>query len=137
MPSGFRRLIAFLHPVGALLALALLLHVASLGLRSRERGAAHLRPRHARLAPYAYSLMLVNLAGGLVSTWRVRTDLELAASVHFRLGLLVVILLTAVSVLSRWVATSDAARRLHPLLELLALLLSGLQVFFGMTLLPL
>ena len=137
MPTGFRRLVAFFHPVGALLVLALLLHVASLGLRSRERGEVHLRPRHARLASYAYGLVLVNFAGGIVSTWRVRADLELAGSVHFRLGLLVVVLFTAVAVLSRRVATSDTARRLHPFLGLLAIVLSGLQIFFGMPLLPL
>jgi hypothetical protein len=137
MPTGSRRLIAFLHPLGALLSLALLFYVASLGLRSRERGEAHLRPRHARLGPYAYGLMLANLAGGIVSTWRVRADLELAGSAHFRLGVLVIVLLTAVALLSRRIATSDLARRLHPLLGLIALLLSGLQIFFGMQLLPL
>ena len=137
MPTGLRRLVAFLHPVGALLALALLLYVASLGLRSRERGEAHLRPRHARLASYAYGLVLANLAIGLVSTWRLRADLALAGSAHFRIGVLVAVLFTAAALLSRRVATSDAARFLHPLLGLLGIVLWAIQIFFGMPLLPL
>ena len=51
MPTGAERLLAFVHPVCALAALAFLAWVASLGLRSRERGGAPLRPRHARRTP--------------------------------------------------------------------------------------
>jgi hypothetical protein len=136
-PTGLHRLLAFLHPVSALLVLALLLYVASLGLRSRERGEAHLRRRHARLASYAYGVMLANVALGLVSTWHLRVDLALAGSAHFRIGLLVAALFTAAAVLSRRVATSDSARLLHPLLGLLGIVLSAVQIFFGMPLLPL
>lgn len=137
VPTGLPRLIAFLHPLAALVVLTLLAYVAALGLRSRERGEAHLRARHRRLAPYAYYLMLANLGAGAFSTWKLRPDLELAGSAHFRLGLTVATLLTATALLSRRIATSDVARRLHPLLGLIALLLSGLQIFFGMPLLPL
>ena len=137
VPTGFLRLIAFLHPILALAVLVFLAVVASLGLRARERHGARLRLTHRRFAPYAYTLMLANLIVGILSTWRLRPDLDLARSAHFRLALLIALLLTIVALLSRRIATSDTARFLHPILGLIVLLLSGLQVFFGMTLLPL
>jgi uncharacterized membrane protein YkvI len=137
VPTGIPRLIAFLHPILALVVLAFMTYVASLGLRSRERTERHLRPKHARLAAYAYGLMLVNLAAGVLSTRYLRPDLTLASSMHFRVGLLVVALLSVTALLSRRIAASDTARALHPILGLLALVLAGLQVFFGMPLLPL
>jgi len=57
--------------------------------------------------------------------------------VHFRIGVLVAVLFTAAALLSRRVATSDAARFLHPLLGLLGIVLWAIQIFFGMPLLPL
>lgn len=137
MPTGPERVAAFLHPATAILALALLAYVASLGLRSRERGGAALRPRHARLARWAFALVLWNFGFGLASTWLWRADLELAAGTHFSLGATIVVVLAVAALLSRRVATSAAARQAHPLLGMLALLLSALQVFFGMALLPL
>ena len=137
MPTGLARLIAFLHPAIALASLALMAWVASLGLRCRKRGGAHLRRVHERVAPYAYGLMLFNFAFGCWSTAELRRDLELAAGMHFRLGLTIALLFTAVAILSRRIAGSAAVRFLHPALGLVALLLSALQVFFGMTMLPL
>lgn len=137
VPTGIVRVIAFLHPVVALASLAFLAYVASLGLRSRERLEAHLRPRHARLAAWAYGLMIVNVVGGLASTWWLRPDLDARGPMHLRLGLAVVAVMSVAALLSRRVASDETARLLHPLLGLLALLLSGLQVFFGMPLLPL
>jgi hypothetical protein len=137
VPTGVPRLIAFLHPILALASLAFMTYVASLGLRSRERTEKHLRPKHARLAACAYGLMLTNLGAGFFSTWCLRPDLTLASSTHFRIGLLVVAFLSVAALLSRRIAASDRARVLHPILGLLALVLAGLQVFFGMPLLPL
>lgn len=137
MPTGLQRVLAFLHPVLALASAGLLLYVASLGLRSRERGQAGLRPRHARLAPLAYAAMLLNVAVGLVSVTLLRPDLELAGSVHFRLAVGIVACLTLAALLSRGIGASQLARTVHPLLGLAALLLAGLQIFFGMALLPL
>jgi hypothetical protein len=137
VPTGLPRAIAFLHPILALVSLALMAYVASLGLRSRERPERHLRPRHARLAVYAYALMLANLGIGALSTWYLRPDLTLAGSAHFRIALLIVAVLSVVAFLSRHIAANDTARLLHPILGLIALVLAGLQVFFGMPLLPL
>ena len=82
-------------------------------------------------------MMLFNFGFGCWSTWRLRPDLTLAAGMHFRFGLAIAVLFTAVAILSRRIAASDAARFLHPALGLVALLLSALQVFFGMAMLPL
>lgn len=137
MPIGLPRLIAFIHPILALIVLVFTAIVASFGLRARERHGARFRRTHRRLAPYAYGLMLGNLGVGVLSTWQLRPDLELAGSAHFRLALLIVLLLTIAALLSRRIGTSDTARLLHPILGLIVLLLAGLQIFFGMTLLPL
>ena len=137
MPVGPERIAAFLHPVAALLALGLLAWVASLGLRARERGGAPLRARHARLAPWAYGLVLLNVAGGWLSTRWLRPDLADASSAHLGLGLVIAALLTVGAVLSRHLDASPFARRLHPIAGMVALLLSALQVFLGLGLLPL
>jgi hypothetical protein len=137
VPTGLPRLAAFLHPILAVASLALLAWVASLGLRSRERAGRHLRARHARLAGYAYAAMIANFLVGAWSTWYLRPDLVLADGAHFRVGLGVVALLGAAALLARWIPTNATARVLHPMLGLLALVLTGLQVFFGMPLLPL
>ncbi len=137
MPTGLPRVIAFLHPVVALATIMFLAYVASLGLRSRERAHRHLRSKHARLAVWAYAAMIVNFAGGIATTWLVRSDITTEGIMHLRLGLAVVALMTGAALLSRWIGTNEAARVLHPILGLLALVVSGLQVFFGMPLLPL
>ncbi len=137
MPTGLERWLAFLHPVLALVALGLLAWAASLGLRSRERGGAALRPRHARLAPWAYGATIANFGLGLVSTWLWRRDLELVAGAHFWVGAAICLVLTAVALLSRKISTSPAARSAHPALGMLALLLAALQVFFGLSLVAL
>jgi hypothetical protein len=121
----------------AIASLALMAWVASLGLRCRERGGAHLRRVHQRVAPWAYGLMLFNFAFGWWSTEALRPDLEHSGDMHFRLGVAIAALFTVVAVSSKRIGRSDAIRLLHPALGLVGLLLSALQVFFGMTMLPL
>lgn len=137
MPTGAERLLAFVHPLCALAALAFLAWAASLGLRSRERGGAPLRPRHARLAPWAFAATAFNFVLGAGSTWLWRADLELAAGAHFWIGTAICVVLGAAALLSRSIATSPGARSAHPALGMLALLLSLLQVFFGLALVAL
>ena len=131
------RVIAFLHPLTALASIVFLAYVASLGLRSRERVDRHLRPRHVRLAKWAYGWMIGNLVAGMVSMWALRPDLATRGVMHLRLALAIVSLMSVAALLSRRIGSNETARVLHPLLGLLALVLSGLQVFFGMPLLPL
>lgn len=137
MPTGVPRLLAFLHPISALLGLAFLAYVASMGLRSRDRSGRHLRARHARLAPWAYGWMAANFVGGVLSTRYLRPDLTLADNAHFRFGVILLVLMGVTALLARAIGTNETARLLHPMLGLLALVLSGLQVFFGMPMLPL
>ncbi len=130
-------MIAFLHPLVALLTLAVMAWAASLGLRSRDRLERHLRPRHARLAAWAYGLMVFDLLAGLGSTWALRPDLDARGAMHLRLAIAIVAVMTGAAWLSRRIGRDATARLLHPILGLLALVLAGLQVFFGMPLLPL
>jgi hypothetical protein len=135
-PDGLPRLLAFLHPMLALLTVGFLFHVASLGLGSRERGGERKRPAHARRAPLALMAAVLSAATGALATWLWRPDLRLAEGAHFWLGLAVVALLSIGALLSRSIPTSPLARRIHPFFGLAALLLSALQIFFGMPLLP-
>jgi uncharacterized protein DUF4079 len=137
VPLGAARVAAFLHPALSVIALAVLGFAASLGLRSRERGGAPLRARHARIAPWALGLTIANAAFGLLSTWLWRHDLEPASGWHFGLAVALVAVLLVAQQLSRRIHTSPMARRVHPLLGMLALLVAALQVFFGLALLPL
>jgi hypothetical protein len=137
LPTGIDRVLSFVHPTFALVTLGLLAYVASIGLRSRERGQSSLRPQHARLAPVAYWLVVANLMLGLVSTWWLRPDLELASSAHLRIGIAVGCLLSAGALVSRRLPASPWARTIHPLLGLAALLLACVQLFFGLGLLAL
>jgi hypothetical protein len=81
--------------------------------------------------------MVANLVAGILTTWTLRSDLDARGPMQFRLGVAVVLLMSVAALLSRRVRSNDTARVLHPLLGLLALVLAGLQVFFGMPLLPL
>lgn len=137
MPTGPSRVLAFAHPVSALLALALLGYAASLGLRSRERGGAPLRPRHARIAPWAFAAIVFSFFFGVLSTWLWRHDLDLAAGAHFWIGGAICAVLGVAALLSRRIDDDPRARSLHPALGMLALLLAALQVFFGLALLSL
>ena len=137
MPTGLERIFAFAHPVCALLALALLGYAASLGLRSRERGGRALRPKHARLAPWAFAATVFNFGLGILSTWLWRSDLDLAAGPHFWIGGAICVVLAVTAMLSRRIADDATARSAHPALGMLALLLAALQVFFGLALVAL
>lgn len=134
MPDGLPRLLAWLHPAISFAAIALLATAASLGLRSRERGGVALRPRHARIAPWAAGVAIANAVFGIASVALWRPDLEVAAGPHFWLGLATALLLGSGALLSRAVRHDERARRIHPLLGLAALLLSLVQVFFGLSL---
>lgn len=136
MPTGIPRLLAFLHPLIALATIALVYHVATLGLRSRQRRGEHARPAHRQRAPVALAMVWLSALSGIAATWLWRDDLELGGGWHFWIGLTVVALLTIGAVLSRRVPNDETARKVHPALGLLALLFAALQIFFGMPMLP-
>lgn len=130
-------LAAYVHPVLASLVLAMLAYVASLGARARNdrrRRAAYLAS-HRRLAPWMYAAFVASWFGGVLSTWLLRPEEDLAGSWHFRLGVAMVALLTGSFVTSRRM-DEEKVRALHPWFGVAAMLVSAGQVFFGMRFLP-
>lgn len=130
---------SYVHPILGALVLALLVYVASLGLRMRT--ARRERPRlaalHARLAPWAYAGVVISWTGGLLSTWLLRGDLETASTFHFRTGLLIAALLTGSALTARWLNRGSAtARELHPWLGAIAALLAAAQAVTGLRIMP-
>lgn len=130
-------LLTYLHPVTGGLVVLWLVWVGSLGLRARTqpRRARTLLRQHARWAPWAYGATLIAWIGGVGTTWWLRPELELAGSIHFRLGLALVLLLTGSTLTSRW-QRQRWAREVHPWLGAAALLVAAAQVFFGLQITP-
>jgi Na+/proline symporter len=127
----------YIHPIAGALIVALLAYVGSLGLRApsdRRRARRHLAG-HARLGPIVYALTLLSWVGGVVSTWLLRADLELAASPHFGIGVAIAVALSAGFLSSRWMHRPPV-RGLHPWFGVAAMLLAAAQVFFGLQITP-
>jgi hypothetical protein len=127
----------YIHPIASALIVALLAYVGSLGLcaRSDRRHARRYLGPHARLGPIMYAWILVNWVGGVLSTWLLRPDLELAASPHFRIGVAILLTLSGGFLSSRWMYRA-AVRGVHPWLGAAAMLLAAAQVFFGLQITP-
>lgn len=129
---------AYLHPVVALVAIALAAYQASLGVRSRaaRAGADRARRHHTALGPWLYTLFLLTWLGGWATVEWVTPDVEETAETHFAVGSAIMACLTAAALLSRRIGRDRRARTIHPLLGAAALLLCGVQVFLGLQLLP-
>ncbi|MFN2428262.1 MAG: DUF4079 family protein [Candidatus Binatia bacterium] len=130
-------MLAYLHPFLAVLVLALLAHVASLGVRARNDRrdrALHLR-RHAQFGRWMYAGIVITWATGLLSMWMLRPPAELATSFHFRVGIALVAVLTASAVSSRWMHV-ERVRAIHPWIGVLAMLVAAAQIVFGLQILP-
>lgn len=130
-------MLTYLHPLSAAAVLLLLAYVASLGIRARNdrRRARELLRRHARLAPWVYGLILVTWITGLLTTWLLRPELELAGSQHFRVGLALVAVLSASALSARWIRL-PSVRAIHPWFGVLGILLAVAQIFFGLQITP-
>jgi hypothetical protein len=130
-------MLVYIHPIGAALMIALLGYVGSLALRARSdrRQARQLLARHARLARILYGVVLAVWASGVLSTWMLRRDLAVSESGHFRVGLVLVMVLSGSAVSSHWM-TRSSIRAVHPWLGAGAMLLAAAQVFFGLEILP-
>lgn len=130
---------AYIHPIAGGLILIFLIYVAVLGLqmRTRKRERARLAEQHARLAPYAFGLMAAVWALGAFSTLALRHDLELASTVHFRIGSAMMLLLAGSSASARYMQRGrPGLRELHPWLGATAVLLAAAQAVTGLQLLP-
>jgi hypothetical protein len=129
----------YLHPITGAATLVLLVYVGSLGLalRTARRGRAELAARHARWARVAYAAVLASwLAGGL-SVLLGRADLTLAASLHFRSGTALALLLTGSALTGRAMERgSSNARDWHPWLGAAAVLLAAAHAASGLRLTP-
>jgi hypothetical protein len=132
------RTLLYLHPVAALVALALAVYAATLGFRSRSvrRDADEARRRHARIGPWLWALVVANWLGGIATVWWLRPDIDLADSGHWTLGTAVTALFTLTALVSRFVRSDERARLVHPVLGAVSVILSGVQVFLGLQLLP-
>lgn len=132
-------LLAYLHPVSGALILLLLAYAGWLGVRmaSNPRERSALLGRHRRLGPTSFGLIVFAWASGAVSTWLLRGDLDFAASSHFRVGTVTVLLLagSAVTALRMRAGAADA-RDIHPWLGATALLLAAAQFVTGLQITP-
>jgi len=137
--SPWLRVALWAHPLLGLLTVALATRTASLALRARRGGpgAAALFSRHRRLGPLVLALVVLNWLAGLASVRLDPRDVELAASGHFQVGTALVVLYGLTALLSRRIAFDPRARAVHPWIGAAALLLSGVQVFLGLQLMPL
>ncbi len=139
MTDPLLRAALWLHPLLGLATVALAVRQASLGLRSRRQGpgARMLRASHRRAGPWLLALVVANWLAGLASVRIDPRDLELAASGHFQVGSGLVVLYGLAALVSRRIDRDPRARAVHPWLGAAALLLSGVQVFLGLQLMPL
>jgi len=126
------------HPVLGLVTVAVAVRQASLGLRGRAPGVAPaaLRAKHRRLGPWLLGLVVTNWLLGLASVWIDPRDVELAASGHFRVGSALVVLYGLAALVSRRIDRDARARAVHRWIGAAALLLSGVQVFLGLQIMP-
>ena len=133
-----RTLVVYAHPVAGFATIGLAAYAASLGLRARTASARALdaRRRHARIGPWLYALLLLDWLGGLGTMWTWRPEYEATTSGHFTVGSLICAVFTAAVLLSRRVPFDPRARRFHPIVAAVGLLLCGVQVFLGLQLLP-
>ena len=129
----------YLHPITGAATLALLVYVGSLGLKLRtaRRGRAEIAARHARWARIAYIAVLASWLAGAVSVLFGRDDLTLAASLHFRSGTALALLLTGSALTGRAMERgNENVRDWHPWLGAAAVLLAAAHAASGLRLTP-
>jgi hypothetical protein len=80
--------------------------------------------------------VVANWLGGIATVWWLRPDIDLADSGHWTLGTAVTALFTLTALVSRFVRSDERARLVHPVLGAVSVILSGVQVFLGLQLLP-
>jgi hypothetical protein len=132
-------MLIYLHPIFGGLVLLLLVYVGSLGLKLRraKRDRAAIGRQHDRWATILYWAVLASWLGGVASTALDRHDLSVAASLHFRSGTLLVLLLTGSALTARAMRRGNRELRdWHPWLGVGAMLLAALHAAAGLRLTP-
>lgn len=129
---------AWLHPVLGGLAVLALLWVGMMGLRARHRMpyARDARRVHRRFATGVFVAVAAAGLTGLGSVLFVRDDLDPAASWHFRICVPVVLLMAAGWWSSRSLPQGATARKVHPVIGLVAMLGGLVGGFLGLGMLP-
>jgi len=133
-----KEILVWVHPVLGLATTALAVHGASLALRGRRLGARgeQLRQRHRALMPWVLGLVVASWVWGLASAWLWRDAEDLAASGHFTVGTLVVIVFTLAAVVGLRIDRAPRLRAVHPWIGAAALLAAGVQIFLGLQIVP-
>lgn len=129
----------WIHPLAALVTTALAFHGASLALRARRlgpRGGALMR-RHRALMPWVLALVVGDFVGGLGSAWLWRDPEDLAASGHYTVGVVVLVLFALAGAVGLRIARMPRLRAVHPWIGAAALLASAVQIFLGLQIVPL
>ena len=129
----------YLHPIFGALVLGLLVYIGSLGLKLRRarRDRAALAARHARWARITYVAVLLSWVAGALSVLLGRDDLTFAASLHFRSGTALALLLTGSALTGRAMERgAEGVRDWHPWLGALAVLLAAAHAASGLRLTP-
>lgn len=129
----------YLHPISGGLVLLLLVYVGSLGLalRGARRDRAAIARRHARWGRVTYVAVLLSWLAGVLSVLLGRADLSLAASLHFRTGTALALVLTGSALTGRAMERGSAsARDWHPWLGAAAVLLAAAHAAAGLRLTP-
>lgn len=131
-------LLFWLHPVGGLIAVLLVLWIGLQGIRSRHARAyaAAARVRHGRLARFVYAWVVAVWTAGIGTVTLLRSDLEPAGSVHFWLMGGVVVLMTAGAVSSRFFPSTAAARPWHRRFGVASMVVILVGAALGLGLLP-
>ena len=128
----------YLHPALGAPAVTLLLWAGMQGLRARHRAryAGPARVFHRRLTPWMYGLVISAAVTGMASVAWLRDDLGEEANAHMVVGWTVAALLTVAAVTSKRLSVDARAKRLHPWLGLIAMLLGVVGALLGIRLLP-
>jgi len=132
-------MLQYLHPATGGLVLLFVAYVGVLGLRvpnerwQRDAAAA----RHARLAPAGYWLTVASWISGLLSTIWLRSDLATTGTLHFRLGSLILLLLTGSALSARRMQRRRLELRdLHTWLGAAAVLTAIAHAVAGLGIMP-
>jgi len=132
-------MLPYLHPITGGAGILLVLYAASLGLRMRTRPRERkvLGTRHARWAPIACGFVVAMWATGVASVIWLRPQLDLADSLHFRLGTLMALFLTGGALSARAMRSGrEQWREIHPWLGAVAALLAAAHFVAGLQITP-
>ncbi|MFZ5478147.1 MAG: DUF4079 family protein [Myxococcota bacterium] len=128
----------WIHPVVGIAAVAGILWLGTMGVRSRHRKpyAGESRARHRRWSRGVLALCVGAAILGTASVRFARPELELSRSLHFWLGWSTAGLMVALALTGPKIHGDPDSKRIHPPTGIFVLLLATATATFGMSLLP-